>query len=130
MIVGLNLIVVAEAPEVYMNSRTFIKAIHSGTNLASGDLRVLQLIRKLAPKLSIYYLALAIFFIISSIAVPYVSTSMPSLFMQLVIPITQYSGLNQIVLLAVVYILFALAFSLLQLLAIKIKGKIFKYETT
>jgi len=129
IIIGLNLIGIGEAREVYKNSSTFVKAIQKGTNLATGDLKALQLMKKLTPKLSSYYPGLAVFFITSSITLPYVLTSAPWLFIQSINLMTQFSGFNEIVVLPVTVILFALSLSIVQLLAFKIKNRIFKFET-
>jgi len=129
IIVSLNLIVIEEAPELYMNSTLFIGAVQNGTNLANGDLKALQLIRSLAPKLSNYYLGIAIFLITSSIALPYIWTAVPWLFRQLIDLIARSSDSNQIVVLPITVILPALSLFILQLLAFKIKNRIFRHKT-
>ena len=129
IIISLNLIITPEAPEVYTNSNTFIKAIQRGTNLASGDLKALQLIRNLAPKLRNYYLGLSVYFITCSIASLYLWTSAPSFFMQLIHLIAQSSRLNEMVVLPVTLVLLILGVSIVQLLVLRIKNRIFRFET-
>lgn len=128
IIVGLNLIVIEEAPEVYVNSRTFIRAVRSGTDFASGDLKALQLVRNLAPKLSNYYFGLSMVFIAFSIALPYAWTSAPWLLMQLINLLAQSGGLNQNAVLPLTVVLFILGISILQILVLKIKNRIFRFE--
>jgi len=55
MIITLNIIVIEEAPEVYINSKLFIKAVQNKSNFAEGDVKALNLVRKLASKISNYY---------------------------------------------------------------------------
>lgn len=128
IIISLNLIVVEEAPEVYMNSNTFIKAVQNSANFAYGDLKALQILEKLTPKLSNYYLGLAIFLIASSIVLPRIFTAGPWLFGWLVDLIARSGGSNEIAVAPIVIILPALSISILQLLASKVKNKIFRYE--
>ena len=130
LVISLNLIVIEEAPEVYTNSSTFIKAIRSGTSLATGDLKALRLIKNLAAKLSKYYLGLAIFLVTSSVALPYIWIAVPWLFSQLIDLITRSSSPNQIAILPIAVILTALSLLILQLLAFKIKNRIFRHDTT
>jgi hypothetical protein len=127
-IIGLNLIATAEAPEVYKGSRTFVKAIRSGTNLASGDLKALQLIRNLAPKLSKYYLGLSVFFIVFSVSSQYIWTSASWFFTQLAYPLTQSNATNQTVILPLAIVLFTVGATLLQIVSLRVKNRIFKIE--
>jgi len=129
IIIGLNLIVIEEAPEVYMNSATFIKAVRSGTDLATGDLKALRLIRDLAAKLSNYYFGLSTVFVMSSIVLPYVWTSVPGFFMQLVRLVTQTAGLSEIAVFPATVVLLVVGVSILQLLVLRIKNRIFRFET-
>ena len=129
IIIGLNLVVIEEAPEAYMNSATFIKAVRSDTNLATGDLKALRLIRDLAPKLSNYYFGLSMVFVMSSIALSYVWTSVPEFLMQLIRLIAQTAGLNEIAVFPATVVLLVLGVSILQLLVLKIKNRIFRFET-
>jgi len=128
MIVGLNLIIIAEAPEIYTNSNIFTRAIQNQTKLASGDVKVLRVIRKLAPKLGHYYLALAITFIAFSLALQYIWDSLPSLFAQIANVIAQTSGSNGIGVMQAITIICALSCVLLQFVAFKIKSRMFRYE--
>jgi hypothetical protein len=129
MIIGLNLIVIEEAPEVYMNSATFIKAVRSGADLATGDLKALRLVRDLAAKLSNYYFGLSTVFVMSSIVLPYVWTSVPGFFMQLVRLVAQTAGLSEIAVFPATVVLLVVGVSILQLLVLRIKNRIFRFET-
>jgi len=128
MIVGLNLIIIAEAPEIYTNSNIFARAIQDHAKLASGDVKVLRVIRKLAPKLGHYYLGLAIIFIVFSVTLQYIWDSLPSLFGQIANAIAQSSGSNGIGVTQALTIVFALSCVFLQFVAFKIKSRMFRYE--
>lgn len=72
LIICLDLIVVDVAPETYMNTNAFIRAIHCGTSLGVGDLKVFQLLIRALPRLSNYYLGLSIFFIALGATLSYI----------------------------------------------------------
>lgn len=82
---GLNLIMVEDALEAYRWSKNLAYAIKNGNSLGVGDLKALNAIRKLLPKLSNYYFGLAIFFITSAVLLPYI---MPSV----VLLLAQFAG--------------------------------------
>jgi hypothetical protein len=75
LIVGLGLIVVEELPEVYAESKLLIKAIQSGSSLGVGDMKLLQVTKKLLPRLSYYYLGLSAFLWVSAAILPVVWSS-------------------------------------------------------
>lgn len=128
IIITLNIIVIEEAPEVYMNSRLFVKAVQNKRNLAEGDVKALNLVRKLAPKISNYYLGISAILIITSVALPYVWESLPSLTNWLVASAANLSGLSGILVFQVVAFLLAISFVIIQLVAFKLKNRIFRYE--
>ncbi|MGA3192131.1 MAG: hypothetical protein ABSD73_06415 [Candidatus Bathyarchaeia archaeon] len=73
-LVSAGLLMVDETQELNKNAGIFVKAIRGGTGLGVGDLRVLFVIRKTLPKLSLYHLVLAAVFFASAFAVPYLLT--------------------------------------------------------
>lgn len=127
-IIVLNVIVIEEAPEVYMNSRLFIKAVQNKSNFAEGDIRALNLVQKLAPKISNYYLGISAILIIASVTLPYVWESLPSIANWLVASVANLSGLSGILVFQVVAFLLAIGFVIIQLVAFKLKNRIFRYE--
>ena len=94
MIITLNIIVIEEAPEVYINSKLFIKAVQNKSNFAEGDVKALNLVRKLASKITNYYLGISAILIVTSVALPYVWESLPSLSNWLVASVANLSGLS------------------------------------
>jgi hypothetical protein len=128
VIVGLNLIIIEEAPEIYMNTKTFVRAVQDDKSLATGDMKVLQLIKKLTPKLGNYYLCLSTLFFVFSVALPYVSSSAPAFWSGLVNLIARASGQNGTVVLEAATFVLGLNLALFQFVAFKIKNMIFKYE--
>jgi hypothetical protein len=127
-IIGLNIIVIEEAPEVYTTARTFIKAVQKKSDFAKGDLKVLKVVQRLAPKMCNYYFGLAIFFITTSVALPYTWEALPNLATWFGDSVTRFSGLNGMLIIQVVAILFLLNIAVLQLMASKLKSRIFRYE--
>ena len=129
MIITLNIIVIEEAPEVYINSKLFIKAVQNKSNFAEGDVKALNLVRKLASKISNYYLGISAILIVTSVALPYVWESLPSLSNWLVASVANLSGLSGMLVFQVVAFLLALSFVIIQLVAFKLKNRIFRCET-
>lgn len=127
IIIGLNMIVIEEAPDVYATARTFTKAVQKKSDFAKGDLRVLKIIQRLTPKIRNYYLGLAVFFIATSIAFPYAWEALPSFATWFGNSVVQVGGLNGPVI-QVVAILFLLNIGVLQFVAFKLKSRIFRYD--
>ena len=75
LIMALGLIVVEELPEVYGESKALIRAIQNGSSLGVGDVRLLQLTKKLLPRLSFYYLFLSVFLFALAMVLPVVWSS-------------------------------------------------------
>lgn len=75
LIVALGLIVVDELPEVYAESKILIRAIQDGSSLGVGDMKLLQVTKKLLPRLSYYYLGLSAFLLVSAVILPVVWSS-------------------------------------------------------
>ena len=128
MIIGLNIIVIREAPEVYTTAKIFIKAVKNRSNLAKGDLKVLSVIQKLAPKIRNYYIGLTIFFIGTSITLPYASEALPGFATWLGNASEQVSGVNGMLAAQSLTILLLLSIAAFQFVAFRLKNKIFRYE--
>lgn len=127
LIIGLNLIVMEDAPEVYQSSKTFIKAVQGGTSLGVGDLKVFQIIKKAMPKLSNYYLGLSILFMASSVMLPYIWSSALWFFAQFIGLILQVSAPTGIISYLVAAFLLALTLVAIQISASAVKNKLLSY---
>ncbi|MCJ7767113.1 hypothetical protein MUP79_01805 [Candidatus Bathyarchaeota archaeon] len=128
IIIGLNITVIEEAPDVYTTARIFIKAVQNKSNLAKGDLKVLNIIQRLAPKIRNYYVGLTFFFISTSIALPYAWEALPVFTAWLGNSVAQASGVNGMLVVQVLTILLLLNIAVLQFVAFRLKNKIFRYE--
>lgn len=128
IIIGTSVVIIEEAPEIYMNYKTYLKAIRNHSSFAIGDLKVLQLIKKLMPKLSNYYLGLSTLFILASLALPYLGGTVPLLFQQFMDSMQRSSGVNGTVVLEIMGVLFVLNLWIIQFFAYKIKNRIFRFE--
>ena len=128
-IIGINLVVIEDAFEVYGNSKAFTSALkQSGAKLGVGDLKVLHLIEQIMPKISNYYLLLSFAMMGSSIAFPYFYYPTVWLFARYVGFILQASVVGGPASYVVAVFIFAIPTVLMQVLLSKVKGKIFKYE--
>lgn len=128
IIISLNMIILEETPEVFLNTGVFIKAIQKGATMAPGDLRVLQLTKKVAVKLSKYYLVLFMFFVVCSVVLPYAAAPAFQgwlIFVELLLELSQPAGfmgwLMVGILLAIGYVIVCFSLS-------KIKSRLFRYE--
>lgn len=74
-IMALSLIVVEESPEAYTESKILMNAIENRSNMGEGDMRLLRLTRRLLPRLSTYYICLAVFLFALAGVLPYVWSS-------------------------------------------------------
>ena len=128
MIIGLNIIVIEEAPEVYTTARVFINAVQNKSDLAKGDLRVLNIIQRLAPKIRNYYVGLTVFFIGTSIVLPYVWEAMPGFATLLGNSVAQASGVNGMLVVQVLTLFLLLNIAVLQFVAFRLKNRVFGYE--
>jgi hypothetical protein len=72
----LSLMMVEEALDARETANTFVRASEEGSPFASGDLRVLSILRRVIPRLVKYYLFLSLLFLISFIAMPYIFSTL------------------------------------------------------
>jgi len=129
VIIGVNVVVLEDAPEVYATAKIFIRAVQNNSNLAKGDLRVLRIIQRMVPKLRNYYIGLTIFFIGAAIVLPYAWETLPGFAAWLGNSTQQISGVNGTQLVQTAVILLLLGIAALQFVVFKVKNKVFKYET-
>jgi hypothetical protein len=127
IIVGLNLIFVEEAPEVYINSKILLKAVRDEANLGAGDVKVFHLLKEAATKLSNYYFGLSMLLIIFTATLPYL-IELPMRFLALFLDLmVQAGGWAGIIGWEITIFLLALGFAVFQLLASRMKNRLFKY---
>jgi hypothetical protein len=124
---GLNLIVIDDGLEVYENSRTFIRAVQKEAKLGVGDLKVLQLTKEYMSKVSNYYLVLSITLMGFSIVFPYLFPLAIWLFTQFIGLILQVSRIVGVIAWVFAVFLFALTVVFVQILASKIKSRVWKH---
>jgi hypothetical protein len=72
VIMGLSLIVVEESFEAYADSKLLVEAVEGGSQLAVGDVRLLSLMKRLLPRLTRYYLGVAVLFLVGAVVLPFV----------------------------------------------------------
>lgn len=124
LLIGLNLIIVEDAIEIYQNSNTFIKAVQGGTNLGVGDLKGFQILKNALPRITQYYLGLSILFMALSLAVPHIWSSalwFVARFMGSILEVAAPAGVLGY---QVAVCLFALTLVIIQIFASKIKNKL------
>jgi hypothetical protein len=128
IIVGVNVVVLEDAPELYVTAKLFIRAIQNNSKLAKGDLRVLRIIQRMVPKLRNYYIGLASFFIGAALILPSAWETLPGFATWLGSSIEQVSGINGTQFVQTAFILLLLGIAVLQFVVFKVKNKVFKYE--
>ncbi len=129
-IIGLNLIVLEEAPETYQISKTFIVVVKSGVDLGTGDLSVFQKVKTFTPRLSNYYFGLSMVFIVFSAILPHIWSLVLWVFAQYVQLIFQISANAGAAGWIVCVFLLALSLVFIQISASKIKSKLLGYEAS
>ena len=128
IIIGVNIVVLEDAPEFYAASKLFIRAIQNNSALAKGDLRVLKIIQRMVPKLRNYYVGLTIFFIGAAIILPSAWETLPGFAVWLGSSMEEVSGVNGAQLVQTAFVLLLLGIAVLQFVVFKVKNKVFKYE--
>lgn len=128
VIVSLSLMVVEEMPEAYSESKVLINAIESGSSLGVGDVKLLQLTKKLLPRLSSYYLCLSVFLFFLAAILPTVWTSMVwdlAMFFGLIIQVSVSAGPTSWLAAMALYALAVTGFFALATMA---KNRIFRFR--
>ncbi len=116
IVVGLNLIVVEEAPEVFVTARTLVKAVQNNTEFAKGDVKVLRIVQRVTPRMRNYYVGLAAIFLAAALALMFAWETLPT-------SVPWIGEPREIV------IVFILSIALLQFAVFKVKNKMFGYQT-
>jgi len=127
-IIGLNMILVEDAPEVFENSEIFFRAVRRETKLAPGDLRALEVIKEAARKLSNYYFGLSGLLIACALSLPYILTSAVQFFVVILDVMVKAGGWAGVVGWQVSLLLLAIGFVTVQIVASQVKNRIFKYR--
>jgi hypothetical protein len=128
LIMAVGLIVVEELPEVFVESKVLIKAVQSGGSLGVGDVKLLQLTKKLLPRLSFYYLVLSVFLFALAVVLPIVFYSVLwyfALFIGLFLQTSRAAGPTSWLLGIVLYALVITAFVFVVTMA---KNRIFGHK--
>jgi len=122
-VICINLIVLDEAFDVYKYAGIFTKAIKNGVPLGRGDLAAFYLVKETIPKLRVYYLSLAIIFIVSSITLPYLVPALLSSFAQIFL-IFEFTASAGTLTPYFITLLFAIVIVIVQIVVKKVKRKI------
>jgi len=128
LIMALGLIVLEELPELYAESKILIKAIQGGSSLGIGDVKLLQLTKKLLPRLSFYYLGLSVFLFALAVVLPIVWSSVLwyfALFIGLILQTSKAAGPTSWLLGILLYAVAITAFIFLVTIA---KSRIFGHK--
>jgi hypothetical protein len=129
LIICLNLIVIEITPEIYENTKVFIRAFQVGTKLGVGDVKVFQVVRKALPRLSNYYLGLSLLFMASAVLLSYIWPSIMWLLFWFFALMGEATVETGIVGLVVVIFLYALTIVIIQVFLSKLKDRLFGYVT-
>ena len=124
LVICLNLMLIEVAVETYQNATIFIKAFNSKADLGVGDLKVFKTLEGVIPKLSNYYLALSILFLILAATLGYIWSSLLWFFAQVMGLILEVQALTggTIAFLVPVF-LFVLMVGVVQIVIHKIKSE-------
>jgi len=71
VVVSLGLMTVGESFEAYTESKLLIKAVKNGDRLGMGDLRLLEVTKMILPRLTSYYVVLAVFLFVLAAVFPF-----------------------------------------------------------
>jgi hypothetical protein len=128
VVVGLSLMTVEESVESYSESKLLINAIENGSNLGVGDVRLLNFMKMLLPRLIYYYVALAVFMFISATAFPIVWSNILLYFAQLFGFVLQVSGVLGPAGWFVCLILYGSIIAVLYVAAASVKDRLFGFR--
>jgi small-conductance mechanosensitive channel len=127
LIVCLNLMLTEVASETYQTTGILIKAVRKRADLATGDIKAFQTLKNALPKLSNYYLALSILFLVFAATLDYIWSSLLLFFSQIIGLILEVSAATGIIAYQVAVLIFALIVVLIQIFAWKIKNKFLRH---
>ena len=128
LIICLNLMLIEVAFETYQNAKIFVEAFNNKADLGVGDLKVFQVLEGVVPKLSNYYLALSVLFLILAATLGYVWSSLLWFFAQVIGLILEFQALiGGTIAFLVALFLFALMVTAIQFFVWKIRSKFIKH---
>lgn len=132
LIVCLSLIISDDVSEIYKNANVFIKVVKNGADLGKGDLTVLFVLKKTLPRLSLYYLSLAIIFLISSVTLPYILPSALWILAQFAGVLTDFAAFmgSYVYAFCIVPLSLVALMLVIQLANKKIKNKLFSFPSS
>jgi hypothetical protein len=117
IIVCLNLMLTEVASETYQTTVILIKAVRKRTELVTDDIKAFQTLKNALPKLSNYYLALSILFLVFAATLGYIWSSLLLFFSQVIGLILELSATTGIIAYQVAVLIFALIVVLIQIFA-------------
>lgn len=71
VVVSVGLMTVGESFEAYTESKLLIKAMKNGDGLGTGDIRLLEVTKMILPRLTFYYVVLAVFLFVLAAVFPF-----------------------------------------------------------
>jgi hypothetical protein len=126
----LALMMFDEAFEVYKNSGMLVRAVDSRVGFGVGDVAVLSVLKRIVPKLRVYYVLLSAALFASAVALPYVAPAAIIALAQFTSAVINFSAPTASVLAAyVLVLLFAAAEVIAYLIARKAKSRIFGFHS-
>jgi hypothetical protein len=128
VVVGLSLMTVGESVESYSESKLLINAIENGSNLGVGDVRLLNFMKTLLPRLIYYYVALAVLMFVSATAFPIVWSNILPYSAQLFGFVLQVSGVLGVAGWFVCLILYGSIIATLYVVATSVKNRLFGFH--
>jgi len=133
LIICLNLMLVDFASETYQSAKILVKAVDTEACLGAGDLEVFQILKRVMPKLSNYYLALSILFLTFAVTLSYIWSSFLWIFVHfvgLIFEVFFYicgDVLTGFIAFQVAVVLCGVTVFIIQIFAWKIKSKVLSY---
>jgi hypothetical protein len=74
VVVSVGLMTVGESFEAYTESKLLIRAMKNGDRLGMGDMRLLEVVKMILPRLTFYYVVLAVFLFVLAAVFPFAWT--------------------------------------------------------
>jgi len=127
IIVCLNLMLIDVAAETHEDAGVLIEAVHGECDLGVGDVKAFQTVKKALPRLSNYYLVLAILFFAFAATLNYIWSSILWILTQIVGLILELSATTGVIAYPVAVFLFAIIIVSIQIIIVIIKNKFLRY---
>lgn len=132
LIVCLGLLMVDEVLEVNKNANLFIGAINKRAKFGKGDMNALFFLNKTLPRLSTYYLCLAVAFFVFSVIVPFLVDSVLFAlgnFAALIVAFNSSFSFAPHIALLVGTLLFSAVAVLIMFVSGRVKGRVFGFAS-